>query len=507
MNGEKLFHILGLIDETLIDEAECQKLNQKKKRPFIKWISGAACILLLLSGTWYIVNHTTLPGGTNGGGAGHDTGSTFMRYAGPVMPLNALGDINGISASRMLHYDFSEGEISSAHIRDDYSITNTSEEDKTITLVYPFISSLNDSGKYTPEITLNSTPLQPDLLIGNYNGVFRGVDNSDSRDSSTFNLKNIDSWEDYDTLLQNGNYFKTAQTQLSLPDQEVTVYTFQDVRYPEEYDAASLALSFILPSASMVITYGVNGMAYEDTTNSYRFSYFIKHNQGQRIIILGEPPASYTLKGYENGACEKEISEITGTIKTETKLLSEVIRECMEEYSNLYDSSSAQSSLVTEQFQYRAVISMLNYTQLGSNPKDRYYWMSLDDLISEAYSMKRIMYLTKEIIIPSDQTVEFTCQFTKASSFDYSGGTGENSGVRGYDMMTSLGSELEFTEQRAGITLPDHIQILRQNFGFDIENGNTEVPLDMNTKHYYLELKCSKTTRKSDNSCFQLIVL
>ena len=55
--------------------------------------------------------------------------------------------------------------------------------------------------------------------------------------------------------------------------------------------------------------------------------------------------------------------------------------------------------------------------------------------------------------------------------------------------MTRLGSNLDFTEQRAALENTDNIQIERQNFGFDLEKGVTEVTLDLETEHYYLEIQ------------------
>jgi hypothetical protein len=48
---------------------------------------------------------------------------------------------------------------------------------------------------------------------------------------------------------------------------------------------------------------------------------------------------------------------------------------------------------------------------------------------------------------------------------------------------------LRFTGQKASISLPQNFEIIRQNFGFEIARGRTEVNLDMAQEHYYLEIK------------------
>ena len=59
----------------------------------------------------------------------------------------------------------------------------------------------------------------------------------------------------------------------------------------------------------------------------------------------------------------------------------------------------------------------------------------------------------------------------------------------GYDLVTKLGSNLVCTEQTATLEDRGLIQIVRQNFGFDLKNGVNTVPLDPDTEHYYLEVR------------------
>ena len=58
-----------------------------------------------------------------------------------------------------------------------------------------------------------------------------------------------------------------------------------------------------------------------------------------------------------------------------------------------------------------------------------------------------------------------------------------------YDMVTRLGSNLHFESVAAEITNIKDIDIIRQNFGFDLLAGVTKVILDPAIEHYYLEIK------------------
>ena len=66
-----------------------------------------------------------------------------------------------------------------------------------------------------------------------------------------------------------------------------------------------------------------------------------------------------------------------------------------------------------------------------------------------------------------------------------------NSKVYGYDLAIDLGSNLTFTAANASLENTGGIRITGQNFGFDLENGITEVSLDLEQSRYYLEV-CQK---------------
>ena len=132
---------------------------------------------------------------------------------------------------------------------------------------------------------------------------------------------------------------------------------------------------------------------------------------------------------------------------------------------------------------------MVQYGPIGETVKDRYAGGRLDDIISEAMSMDRVLYLSVPVTVPAASQVNITFALWKDPSFDFGCSRSENVGLQGYDFVTRLGSNTNFTEQRAALENTDNIQIQRQNFGFDLEKGITEVSLDPETEHYYLEIR------------------
>jgi hypothetical protein len=108
---------------------------------------------------------------------------------------------------------------------------------------------------------------------------------------------------------------------------------------------------------------------------------------------------------------------------------------------------------------------------------------------TEFDGVNRVFYLEAEVTIPAGESVTLSAQLQKSASYDfYCSGSG-NRGVCGYDMVTELGSNLNCTEQRATLLDRGQIEIVRQNFGFDLEKGVTTVTLDPEAEHYYLEVK------------------
>ena len=132
---------------------------------------------------------------------------------------------------------------------------------------------------------------------------------------------------------------------------------------------------------------------------------------------------------------------------------------------------------------------MVQYGPVSEAVKDRYADGRLDDIISETMSQKRVLYLAVPVTVPAGGKVNITCKLWKEPSFDFGCSGSENVGLQGYDFVTRLGSDLTFTEQRAALSNTENIQIQRQNFGFDLEAGVTEVTLNMEMEHYYLEIR------------------
>lgn len=77
----------------------------------------------------------------------------------------------------------------------------------------------------------------------------------------------------------------------------------------------------------------------------------------------------------------------------------------------------------------------------------------------------------------------------KEPSYDFHCSGSENVGLQGYDLVTRLGSALDFIRQTAAVENMEGVEIVRQNLGFDPENGVTLAELNMAEEHYFLEIR------------------
>ena len=110
-------------------------------------------------------------------------------------------------------------------------------------------------------------------------------------------------------------------------------------------------------------------------------------------------------------------------------------------------------------------------------------------MVMETLWQDRVLYLVFPVTVPAGGSVKVECGFWKAPSFDFACSGSENAGLQGYDLVTRLGSSLDFTRQSAALVNTGNVEITGQDFGFDLEGGVTSVELDLEREHYYLEIR------------------
>ena len=138
----------------------------------------------------------------------------------------------------------------------------------------------------------------------------------------------------------------------------------------------------------------------------------------------------------------------------------------------------------------RAAAELLTqYGLFSENAKDRYSDGRLDEIVSESLVQERVLYLAFPVTIPAGGSAAVSVALWKEPSYDFGCSGSENTDLQGYDLITCLGSTLNFTSQTAVLAETQGVELVRQNIGFDPEDGITQVPLDLTEEHYFIEIR------------------
>lgn len=532
--SERLFAAIGGVDDRAVDEAA---QAMEKKRPF-RWqrLTALAAALLLVAGAGFLL----LPRGGGGAGGAGSSGSTFMSYAGPVMPL-ALREENGsITARREITLDFApwipvwisneeeaagRGDLTPEArqevladynqwypeggryeysndilVTDAYTLTNASSRDQTVSVLYPFAASAQELDVLRPTLSLEGRELDTVLHPGGYSGGFNGAWGSRREGLPEENLAQAENWEAYRAVLSDGSYREAALADFpELSGIPVVVYRFTDpwVSDPDpETDRLNYTIraSFLLEQGkSSVLTTGFHGGTWDVESGAMTQSFTIPREdwpqrEGYRLVVLGEDVRELTVRAYNTGGPEggNVVTNAGVTVERYESDLETVLGEMAWEYLRARDWPEELYGLY---FGLMKDELAAYYQILSDDPAQRY----ADSMISEGdldfASVDRVFYLEAEVTVPAGGSVVLTAEMAKGASFDFHCANTANRDVYGYDLVTRLGSNLTLTSQTACLEDRGQIEIIRENFGFDLKNGVSAVTLDPVQEHYYLEVR------------------
>lgn len=408
-------------------------------------------------------------------------------------------DSNGITAVRDIvwDYQFMDGEASYMKVTDGYELTNTSTEDIEVMAYYPYAGRIRELEEVRPTIEVNGQQQSTELVLGNYCGGSIGYLAAE-REELQISPTEMTSWEQYRELLADGTYLQQALEAPQELNQKLIVYEFSDFEAPlEEYDAATQAIHFnIEEDATQILTYGFNGMDWNQETGLRCYSYFVPDEafkkETKMLLVLGEDIMDYELMGYKNGDCSygNELDGVSCKVVRREATLGQIIEEIFPEVLEIYmESDDKAVTAAQETLSIEAIKKALNIILDAKNIEWlKNDWGRLDELLLEPLTMERVMYEAFTVTIPAGETIKISAQMNKQPSFNYYCGDEENAGMDGYDVVTTLGSDLEFTRITAQIQDLKWRDMLRQNFGFDLEQGVMEVELDVAKEHYYMEI-------------------
>lgn len=543
--SEKLFEVIGEVRDDLLDEA-VRPENLRKKTPWLRYGAMAAALALVVGiGAQVIPNFGM--GGTqapnaSAGGSGSDGGSEFMSYAGPVFPLTFVEENAGITAERTLTLDFSSWEpvwISNEMqleeaasygatqeelaehaedlarwypeggyydkstdllVKDEYILTNSTDSEQIVEILYPYVSDLKQYRDKTPALYVDGAEMDCEVSPGGYAGGFRGAG---GENDGRLNLDQPTNWEDFKAVLSDGGYQASAfEPGVDLSGQRAVVYKFTDAWGPEKSEDIpnpSVRVSFDMDySKTTVLSYGFHSGSFDPEAGwmgrgfsipeEFRWNY----DHPKYLVVVGEDVEHMETAFYATGGWDPEL-EVEGGVtidRYETDLDTALRDIAILLFEG--DMRGESGSMTREDFDLYYVLLkdwLTTYGLLSDDVVERYGYGMLGE--SDFAVVERVFYVKTSVTIPAQSSVTVTAQMVKQASFDYACTGSDNVGVSGYDAVTTLGSNLNFTAQTASLEDRGQISIVRQNFGFDLEAGVREVELELETEHYYLEVRRS----------------
>ena len=464
--AETMYDAVTGIDERYLEEAEAHPARTRK--PWVRWVATAAALVLAagLGSQIWLKSHG--PASTGDGGA--SDGEYYSVYAGPILPLTALGDLDGLCATRDVCYDFSSFQAdnfsSCAQVRDRYVLTNQTDREKKLTLCYPVSGCLSDKTLSSLRFTVDGAAVTPAFHMGH------GI---------KWAKNNLGSWNEYRELLESpGNLTASLAPEPAL-EQSALVYTLvEEVSGQSEEDAVSLRFR-IDPASTGLYASGITTYSVNEQSGGVILGFYIDRREAAeqepcRLVLVGGD--------LQDPVLDASVGSGTGTWRLERQELP--LAEAIEaDLVWMSGNDAVQLSQADRAAAARFLEDMGNAT-LQNAEYDGI--MTAGALLSAALQQDRVMYETLELTVPAQGSVDVEIFQEKEASYSTSADA-QQGGARAYDLMTQAGSELLFEKQEASVTGLDQVKIIENNFGFDQEKGVTAVTLDPAVPYYWMQLQ------------------
>ncbi len=515
VHGERLLQGLGEIREDIVQEAaeaDADAVPKRRKHKWIRNVAVAACLAVVVFAVG-VFNGTFPFFGGSSGGAGFDgkmgEESTFGFYTGPILPLSLAEPNPAIAAERSVTLDFSpwmpvwqsieemmaERSFNTAAdrqrylewlqedypeggryltrdtvlVQDETILTNTSDTDQTVTVLYPFVGRFFQLDERIPSLTVDGRPLNARLWAGRLTASFVEDDpNTGSRivtgDGTGVYLAK--SFADYRTILADGTYQQEALEPAIVPVGSCVWYTFS---LPEGENDAEVEVRFSLDyNATRVYSLHATGGEWDPdgATMTVR-----GEGQTLSLLVLGEDIRDLEAYGvrFQDETWARTVAAVSQT--RETGSAAEKL-EALARAGYQYGQEHASATLPLEDFEL--------YEQLfldGLELCFRYEGGHMESALYYYVDMERVFYAMAEITIPAGVSVTVTAVSEKEGSHNYSCSGEARMGVEAYQLATRLGSTLTFQNQKAFLEDRGQIELVEQNFGFDLEKDIREALL------------------------------
>lgn len=495
---------------------------------YLKYLPVAACLCLVFCGVYYIADNYYrasvkdgyfLSGGSQDMGADssgsqdgaaadaltetaqdarektseqekHNLPVRYDAYEGPVLPLTATGDTQNLKTSRQLNCTVTtRGDMESSQplldAEDKYQIKNTSREDKTVQLVYPFAATLNLAYEMKGEILKihgqENAAVTYDIGDSIYGYQYK------NQDSTSYNRQEppaSSGMSDYESLLdEESSYQENAFEKEADWNREVSVYTFSEIHMPESSGRTNntdVVGVTVYGTEADVLTFGFDYASNKaDGVTNYCF-FASGYEPKLMLIVTGEQEREPALGYYSNLDCEEAVDGIQCTMQKQKMAYSDALQLCaaaavkqkMQDYGqDIYDGE------LPEYFDTEIAYQAL--TMAGRGEEDFYdallqRWQTaeLKEICEKIFGETRLVYAMATVTIPAGKTLKVTARTQKRPVSMYyalaEGQTdalaeGQKEDAHDYDFLSSAKSLLNIKKALLQLSLPKEWKLADSN--------------------------------------------
>ncbi len=418
----------------------------------------------------------------------------YDAYAGPIMPLTTVSGGEGLTAQRNVDFDFStyedlvrkNSDPAEVLVTDTYQLTNTTGEDKTVELAYPYIPQTIRELGFFPTITVDGQGIQPQI----YHTIDPGND-----------LRRAESFDKYKELLAETDYFASAMEEPVIADILVKAYHFTDITYSgdRKNTIPFLTLTFTIPEGVNVWVRHYDVFKDGEGKNSYSlwFRDDLDEEDQAWLFVAGGDIENLTFGGNlgHNVTKDSPLTNVTYEYEIVETTFADLMWKFAQEYDDwAADDYSPNPGLITPEILYRDTMKRLGGTMgEGYDPMFGDAVECVTDKFYGTFVATRLQYMVFPVTIPAGETMEIEAKYWKGASYDY---MNPEIHTDGFEIAAQLGSNLTFTALSAGIQNSQWINIEAQDMGFDLENGTRQVELEQETELYTLTVSYINDRRR-----------
>lgn len=417
----------------------------------------------------------------------------YDAYDGPVFPLTATGDTQKLKVSRSLRGTItSEGEGADAqpllHVADHYKIGNTAREDKTLQLVYPFVTTLNRAFSMNGEILRIEGEEQMPVIysIGNSISAYRNADPSEAA-----------SMQDYQQIFQGQTeYQEQALAKEADWNQEVRVYTFSDILIEDGADAnagSGVIGVTVKGDKAEVLTYGFDH-SFKTEEGSFHHCFFLPQEEKKLLLIVtgeqeGEPELGY----YTNLDCEEPMDGIQCEMNSQTMTYADALRLCSSDAARklrqAYEQGMYDAELpeyMNEDAAFAALTMVSDEEAFYDMLVQRYQSVELSEILERLFGETRVVYAMTTVTIPAKQSIQAKVQALKRQNTgNYMLAAEKAAGKDAqYEFLPASQSHLQIANTGFRLLLEDGWQLADQDLGL-VKKREGVWKADLQNKAYY----------------------